>query len=113
MAKSECFEIIHWSAAYTAWSQALYILEDDLLSLQAKPLNEGIANFYDESTPLWESMWGEHLHHGYYGKQDKPKSNAQAQVDMIEEVLKWADVKKVSQVLFCTLHWGIEKQWYP
>ena len=25
--------------------------------LQRLPLNEGIANFYDESTGLWESMW--------------------------------------------------------
>ena len=66
--------------------------------LQGTPLNDGIAKFYDESTPLWESMWGEHLHHGYYGKADKPKSNLEAQIDMIEEVLKWAGVKKVSKV---------------
>jgi hypothetical protein len=25
--------------------------------LQRKPLNEGIGNFYDESSQLWESMW--------------------------------------------------------
>lgn len=67
--------------------------------MQGKPLNEGIANFYDESTPLWESMWGEHLHHGYYGKTDGPKSNSQAQVDMIEEVLKWAGIKNVAKVI--------------
>lgn len=69
-----------------------------MILLQGKPLNEGIANFYDESTPLWESMWGEHLHHGYYGQGDKPKTNAEAQVDMIEEVLKWSGVEKVSKV---------------
>lgn len=43
-------------------------------------------------------MWGEHLHHGYYAKGGKAKSNAQAQIDMIEEVLKWAGVVKVSKV---------------
>lgn len=32
--------------------------------LQTKTLNEGIAKFYDESSGLWESMWGEHMHHG-------------------------------------------------
>ncbi len=31
---------------------------------QTKTLNEGIARFYDESSGLWESMWGEHMHHG-------------------------------------------------
>jgi hypothetical protein len=43
-------------------------------------------------------MWGDHLHHGYYGKGEAPKSNTQAQIDMIEEVLKWAGVEKVSKV---------------
>ena len=32
--------------------------------MQTTKLNEGIANFYDESSGLWESMWGEHMHHG-------------------------------------------------
>lgn len=27
-------------------------------------LKSGIASFYDESSELWESMWGEHMHHG-------------------------------------------------
>lgn len=34
------------------------------LPLQRKPLKEGIAELYDESSGLWESMWGEHMHHG-------------------------------------------------
>ena len=40
------------------------------------------------------------MHHGYSPKGGKPKSNQQAQIDMIEEVLSWAgvsDVKSVSQ----------------
>lgn len=60
-------------------------------------LNEGIANFYDESTGLWEDMWGEHLHHGYYPSQGpRPASNTAAQIDMIERVLDWADVDSSS-----------------
>lgn len=27
-------------------------------------LKQGIATFYDESSGLWEEMWGEHMHHG-------------------------------------------------
>ena len=34
------------------------------IAKQGKPLNTGIAEFYDESTALWEDMWGDHLHHG-------------------------------------------------
>jgi tocopherol O-methyltransferase len=53
-------------------------------------LKAGIASFYDKSSPLWEETWGEHMHHGYYvpaGRTD----HKQAQVDMIDEVLKWAN----------------------
>ena len=36
--------------------------------LQRKPLKEGIANFYDESSQLWESIWvrvaGSYPHRG-------------------------------------------------
>ena len=61
-------------------------------------LNEGIANFYDESSGLWESMWGEHMHHGYYPKGAAPKSNQEAQIDMIEEVLSWAGATSATKV---------------
>lgn len=61
-------------------------------------LNEGIAKFYDASTGLWENIWGDHLHHGYYRSGAPPKSNRQAQEDMIEEVLSWADVQHVTHM---------------
>ncbi|GLI70558.1 hypothetical protein VaNZ11_015480 [Volvox africanus] len=62
-------------------------------------LKSGIAAFYDESSELWEKMWGEHMHHGYYPKGAPPKSNQQAQVDMIEESLKVAGVSAVRNMV--------------
>ena len=62
-------------------------------------LNDGIAQFYDASTSLWENMWGDHLHHGYYPADAASKSNRQAQEDMIEEVLKWAGVTEVNKMV--------------
>jgi len=48
-------------------------------------LNEGIAAFYDQSTPLWEEIWGDHLHHGYYPNGSAEGVDHQAaQVDMID-----------------------------
>jgi hypothetical protein len=35
--------------------------------MQIKELKEGIAAFYDESSGLWENVWGEHMHHGRCG----------------------------------------------
>lgn len=55
-------------------------------------LKRGIAGFYDASSALWEDVWGEHMHHGYYPKGARRKDHKQAQVDMIEEVLRWARV---------------------
>jgi len=54
-------------------------------------LKLGIAGFYDRSSKLWEDVWGEHMHHGYYVPEDRT-DHVQAQIDLIDEVLKWAQV---------------------
>lgn len=63
-------------------------------------LYQQIQQFYDASSGLWEQIWGEHMHHGYYGvdgtkKFDRlasPMANRrQAQIDLIEELLRWAE----------------------
>eukprot|EP00891_Asterochloris_glomerata_P008775 jgi/Astpho2/8775/Aster-05331 len=70
-----------------------------VIVLQFATLNKGIAGFYDESSALWERMWGEHMHHGYYPQGAPPKSNAQAQIDMIEETLRCASLEASCAVL--------------
>ena len=54
-------------------------------------LYQDIQQFYDASSGLWEQIWGEHMHHGYYGRSGNNKVNRrQAQIDLIEELLSWA-----------------------
>ena len=54
-------------------------------------LYQDIQQFYDASSGLWEQIWGEHMHHGYYGRSGNNKVNRrQAQIDLIEELLAWA-----------------------
>ena len=54
-------------------------------------LYRDIREFYDASSGLWEAIWGEHMHHGYYGKSGNYKlDRRQAQIDLIEELLVWA-----------------------
>ena len=54
-------------------------------------LYQDIREFYDASSGLWESIWGEHMHHGYYGKNGNYKlDRRQAQIDLIEELLFWS-----------------------
>lgn len=53
-------------------------------------LSDRIQQFYDTSSGLWEQMWGEHMHHGYYGADGTQRpGRKQAQIDLIEELLQW------------------------
>ncbi|MBW4547650.1 MAG: methyltransferase domain-containing protein [Symplocastrum torsivum CPER-KK1] len=59
-----------------------------------------IQQFYDASSGLWEQVWGEHMHHGYYGATgNEKKDRRQAQIDLIEELLKWAQVRQAEQII--------------
>ncbi|MBN8562225.1 MAG: methyltransferase domain-containing protein [Leptolyngbya sp. UWPOB_LEPTO1] len=63
-------------------------------------LSEQIQQFYDAASGLWEQVWGEHMHHGYYGADGKTqKERRQAQIDLIEELLKWAGITKAEKIL--------------
>lgn len=65
------------------------------LSLQQK-----IQHFYDQSSGLWERIWGEHMHHGYYGADGRQKKERrQAQIDLIEELLRWGEVTQAQKIL--------------
>ncbi|MCZ0902801.1 methyltransferase domain-containing protein [Microcoleus sp. HI-ES] len=56
-------------------------------------LYQQIQQLYDASSGLWEQVWGEHMHHGYYGPDGNlKKERRQAQIDLIEELLAWAGV---------------------
>eukprot|EP01018_Ginkgo_biloba_P007655 Gb_16186 [translate_table: standard] len=59
-------------------------------------LQQGIAEFYDTSSGLWEDMWGEHMHHGFYdnAKATTPSESDHraAQIRMIEETLSLAGI---------------------
>lgn len=73
---------------------------DILASAMDDILNQRIGHFYDRSTPIWLSTWGEHMHHGYYGADGKAKKDhRQAQVDLVEEMLRWGQVQQVQRLL--------------
>ena len=63
-------------------------------------LTQQIQQFYDASSGLWEDIWGEHMHHGYYGADGKEqKERRTAQIDLIEEVLRWSEVHQAENIL--------------
>ncbi len=63
-------------------------------------LNADIKNFYDVSTPLWLDVWGEHMHHGWYGTEGKPAvSHREAQVELVERLLEWGEVQRPQRII--------------
>lgn len=71
-----------------------------VLIMRVKTLSQEIQAFYDASSGLWEQIWGEHMHHGYYGRVGNYKTDRrQAQIDLIEELLIWGGVESPTQML--------------
>jgi len=63
-------------------------------------LYQQIQQLYDASSGLWEQIWGEHMHHGYYGADGTQKKDRRiAQIDLIEELLNWAGVTHAEHIL--------------
>ncbi|NEO84537.1 MAG: methyltransferase domain-containing protein [Spirulina sp. SIO3F2] len=63
-------------------------------------LSEQIRQLYDASSGLWEKVWGEHMHHGYYGRLGNVRCDRrQAQINLIEELLRWADLEQAEHIL--------------
>ncbi|MGG6237936.1 methyltransferase domain-containing protein [Nodosilinea sp. AN01ver1] len=68
----------------------------------ANALYKKIQTFYDDSSGLWEQIWGEHMHHGYYGADGRQRKNRrQAQIDLIDECLSWAGIDQAVDILDC------------
>jgi tocopherol O-methyltransferase len=56
-----------------------------------------IIEHYDIVSPFYRSLWGEHLHHGYWIRGDESKEKAQLQ--LIEYLAQLANVKPSSHIL--------------
>jgi tocopherol O-methyltransferase len=56
-----------------------------------------VIEHYDVVSPYYRSLWGEHLHHGYWIRGDESKEKAQLQ--LIEHLAQLANVKPNSDIL--------------
>ncbi|KAG6434023.1 hypothetical protein SASPL_105643 [Salvia splendens] len=62
-------------------------------------LRKGIAEFYDESSGVWEDIWGDHMHHGFYDPAASDVSisdHRAAQIRMIDHSLAFASLSDES-----------------
>jgi tocopherol O-methyltransferase len=56
-----------------------------------------IIEHYDVVSPYYHSLWGEHIHHGYWIRGDESKETAQIQ--LIDHLAKLANIKTASRIL--------------
>ena len=56
-----------------------------------------IIEHYDLASPFYRSLWGEHLHHGYWIRGDESKETAQNQ--LIDHLAQLANIKAGLRVL--------------
>lgn len=63
---------------------------------EKQQLKTGIAEFYDESSGIWEDIWGDHMHHGFYDPDStvSVSDHRAAQIRMIDESLRFAGVSE-------------------
>ncbi|GKU88759.1 hypothetical protein SLEP1_g2986 [Rubroshorea leprosula] len=63
-----------------------------------RTLQEGIAELYDESSGIWEEIWGDHMHHGFYDPDSSVSLSASdhraAQIRMIDQALSFAGISE-------------------
>lgn len=60
-------------------------------------LKEKIRDHYDRVSPYYHSLWGEHLHHGYWIRGDETKERAQLQ--LVQHLAKTAGIPPGARIL--------------
>lgn len=60
-------------------------------------LKEKIRDHYDRISPYYHSLWGEHLHHGYWIQGNETKERAQLQ--LVEHLAKTAGIPPGARIL--------------
>src|SRR5579859_5838593 len=63
-----------------------------------------IRRHYDVVSPYYRSLWGEHIHHGYWTRGDESKE--QAQIQLIEHLAKTAGMPARCTLLDCGCGFG-------
>lgn len=58
---------------------------------------EKIRDHYDRISPYYVSLWGDHIHHGYWLNGDETKE--QAQIQLIEHVARSAGIPRQAKIL--------------
>jgi cyclopropane fatty-acyl-phospholipid synthase-like methyltransferase len=73
------------------------LLESQSMAMHRPNEKRKIVEHYDLLSPYYYSLWGEHLHHGYWIRGDESKETAQIQ--LIEHLAHLGSIKRGSRIL--------------
>lgn len=62
-------------------------------------LHEAIRRHYDDLIEIYEDLWGEHIHHGYWDLDERAADRHTAQVRTVEELVAFGEVPPGGRVL--------------
>ena len=77
-------------------------------AVQAACTSEAIRRHYDVVSPLYQRLWGEHIHHGFFENGETP---SRAQVKLIERLAARAGVPRGARVLDVGCGLGASARW--
>lgn len=77
---------------------------DSVSTEAAQPgLNAAVARYYDTTLDLYEELWGEHVHHGYWDPGERPDADgadrASATDRLVHELVAYAGIPSGARVL--------------
>ncbi|MGW1050736.1 methyltransferase domain-containing protein [Streptomyces sp. NPDC001118] len=62
-------------------------------------LHAAVKDHYDGLIDLYEDLWGEHIHHGYWAEDEPDPGRHAAQVRLVEELIAFGPVPEGARVL--------------
>ena len=86
-----CLVLVVLIYAFRRWYVRRYLRTS---KYRLENLSRDIGDFYDARSAAWESVWGEHMHHGLYDIVDGTRlKGAEAQIRTMQELFRLGDVK--------------------
>jgi tocopherol O-methyltransferase len=69
--------------------------------MASMPLNQAVGQYYDSTAELYEGLWGEHVHHGYWdvGDEHDPVDRHTASDRTVQELVRFAGFTDGASVL--------------
>lgn len=62
-------------------------------------ITQTIANFWNKISNGWRSIWGPHIHHGFYENNDNSCTPLEAQEKLIDKLAEIIDIKPQDKIL--------------